>query len=161
VNDDRFPEHLAIEKRFPGAVFDWHAQHGDRTLIVDGARLFDIARLLKEELGYNFLVDLTAADYLPRKPRFEVVYHFMNLATKARLRIKVPSDDQHPEVPSLTPLWPIANWLEREAWDLLGVRFTGHPDLKRILLYEEFEGHPLRKDYPKTGRQPLIGPKNQ
>ncbi|HEY3294636.1 MAG TPA: NADH-quinone oxidoreductase subunit C [bacterium] len=160
MSDERFPEHLAIDKRFPGSVLDWHAQHGDRTLIVDGERILDIARLLKTELGYHFLVDLAAVDYLPRKPRFEVVYQFMNLDTKARLRVKVQSDELHPEVPSLTPLWPIANWLEREVWDLMGVTFRDHPNLKRILLYEEFEGHPLRKDYPRTGRQPLIGPKD-
>ncbi len=160
MNEERFPEHLAIEKRFPSSVLDWHAQHGDRTLIVKGERILDIARLLKEELGYHFLVDLTAVDYLPRKPRFEIVYQFMNHETKARLRVKVQSDELHPEVPSLTPLWPIANWLEREAWDLMGIKFREHPNLKRLLLYEEFEGHPLRKDYPKTKRQPLIGPKD-
>jgi len=159
MSDERFFEHQAIDKQYPGAVHDWHAQHGDRTLIVDGERIQDIARLLKTELGYNFLVDLTAVDYLPRKPRFEIVYQFMNLETKSRLRVKVQSDELHPEVPSLTPLWPIANWLEREVWDLMGITFRDHPNLKRLLLYEEFKGHPLRKDYPRTGRQPLIGPK--
>ncbi len=130
MSDERFPEHVAIDKRFPGAVFDWHAQHGDKTLIVDGARIFDIAQLLRDDLGYNFLVDLSAVDYQPRKPRFEIVYQFMNLTTHTRLRVKVPFDELHPEVPSLTPLWPIANWLEREAWDMMGIRFTGHPDLR-------------------------------
>ncbi|MBI5059538.1 NADH-quinone oxidoreductase subunit C [candidate division KSB1 bacterium] len=157
---DKFPEQIAIEKKLPHAVYDWHAQHGDRTLIIDGTHLLSIATLLKEQLGYNFLVDLTAVDYLPRKPRFEVVYHFMNLETKARLRLKIQSDEQVPTVPSLTSLWPIANWYERECWDLFGVKFEGHPNLKRIMLYEEFKGHPLRKDYPKTKRQPLIGPEN-
>jgi NADH-quinone oxidoreductase subunit C len=160
MNDDKFPEHLTIEKRFPNSVLDWHAQHGDRTLLVEHEHLLDIAGLLKEQFGYNVLVDLTCVDYLPRKPRFEVVYHFMNLETKARLRLKVQPDETHPVVPSLTSLWPIANWYEREVWDLFGIKFHSHPDLKRILLYEEFEGHPLRKDYPKTLRQPLIGPKN-
>ncbi|MDD5088660.1 MAG: NADH-quinone oxidoreductase subunit C, partial [bacterium] len=136
---DKFPEHLAIEKRYPEAICDWHAEHGDRTLVIAGDRLLDIARLLKEELGFNFLVDLTAVDYLPRKPRFEVVYHLMNFETKARIRLRIQSDDEHPTVPSLTPLWPIANWYEREVWDLFGVKFDGHPNLKRILLYEEFK----------------------
>ena len=106
-------------------------------------------------------MDLTGVDYQPRKPRFEIVYHFMNLSTKARLRIKVQSDELHPELQSLTSLWPIANWLEREVWDMMGVKFTGHPNLTRILLYEGFEGHPLRKDYPLRHRQPRIGPKVQ
>ncbi|RPH92949.1 NADH-quinone oxidoreductase subunit C, partial [candidate division KSB1 bacterium] len=146
--------------RLPAAVHDWHAQHGDRTLIVDGAHIVEIARLLRDEQGYNILLDLTAVDYLPRKPRFEVVYHFMNMETKARLRVKVQLAEERAEVASLTPLWPIANWYEREVWDLFGIKFHGHPNLKRIMLYEEFKGHPLRKDYPKTKRQPLIGPKN-
>jgi NADH-quinone oxidoreductase subunit C len=160
MTETKFPEHLAIEKRFPAAVLDWHAQRGDRTLLVEHEHLLDIAQLLKEQFGYNVLVDLTCVDYLPRKPRFEVVYHLMNLETKTRLRVKVQPDEIHPVVPSLTAVWPIANWYEREVWDLFGIKFHGHPDLKRILLYEEFEGHPLRKDYPKTLRQPLIGPKN-
>jgi NADH-quinone oxidoreductase subunit C len=157
---DKFPEHIVIEKKLPKAVYDWHAQHQDRTMIVDGNQILEISRILKEELGYNFLVDITCVDYLPRKPRFEIVYHYMNMETKARLRVKIQSDDQKPEVASLTSLWLTANWLEREVWDMYGVRFEGHPDLKRILLYEGFEGHPLRKDYPKQKRQPLIGPKN-
>ena len=161
MSAQKFPEHLAIEKRFPGAVFDWHAQHGDRTLIIDGSRSFEILTFLKAGQGYNVLVDLTGVDYLPRKPRFEIVYHLMNLETKARLRLKIQSDELQPHVTSVTPLWPIANWLEREVWDMMGVKFVNHPDLKRILLYEGFEGHPLRKDYPLHHRQPRIGPKDQ
>lgn len=160
MSAEKFPEHVQIEKRFPAAVYDWHAERGDRTLIVAGEHIAGIAGLLRDDLGYNVLVDLTAVDYQPRKPRFEIVYHFMKLETKARLRVKVQSDDVHPEVPTLTELWPIANWYEREVWDLFGIKFHGHPNLKRIMLYEEFKGHPLRKDYPKTKRQPLIGPQN-
>jgi NADH-quinone oxidoreductase subunit C len=157
---DKFPEQIAIEKKLPKAIFDWHNQHGDRTLIVNGSHILEISRILKEDLGYDYLVDITCVDYLPRKPRFEIVYHYMNMATKAGLRVKIQSDELHPEVASLTPLWLTANWLERETYDLYGVRFTGHPNLKRILLYEGFEGYPLRKDYPKQKRQPLIGPNN-
>ncbi len=156
----KFPEQLLIEKKFPHAVFDWYEKLGMRTLIIEGDRVFDIVKLLKEDQGYDFLTDITAVDYHPRKPRYEIVYHLMNMETKARIRLKVQSDDKHPTVPSLTSLWPIADWLEREVWDMFGVKFAGHPNLKRLLLYEEFQGHPLRKDYPKTKRQPLIGPKN-
>jgi NADH-quinone oxidoreductase subunit C len=92
--------------------------------------------------------------------RFSVVYHFFSLAHRRRLRLVVPLDEARAEVDSLTPLWAGANWLEREAWDMFGIRFHGHPDLKRILMYEEFDGHPLRKDYPVNRRQPLIGPVN-
>ena len=96
----------------------------------------------------------------PGQSRFAVVYHFYSAARKHRLRLAVPVEENDAEVDSLTSLWPGANWLEREVWDMFGINFTGHPDLKRILMYQEFEGHPLRKDYPVKKRQPLIGPLN-
>jgi NADH-quinone oxidoreductase subunit C len=96
----------------------------------------------------------------PASARFVVVYHFFSLAHKHRLRVEVPVDEDDAEVDSLTSLWGGADWLEREVWDMFGIRFRGHPDLKRILMYDEFEGHPLRKDYPVKKRQPLIGPVN-
>ena len=96
----------------------------------------------------------------PGTERFVVVYHFFSLEHKHRLRLVVPLAEAEPEVDSLVSLWAGADWLEREVWDMYGIRFRGHPDLKRILMYEEFEGHPLRKDYPVDKRQPLIGPVN-
>jgi NADH-quinone oxidoreductase subunit C len=100
----------------------------------------------------------------PDQSRFAVVYHFYSMAHKHRLRLVVPLAEAEAEavaeVDSLTSLWPGANWLEREVWDMFGIGFRGHPDLKRILMYEGFEGHPLRKDYPVKKRQPLIGPVN-
>ena len=96
----------------------------------------------------------------PDQSRFTVVYHFFSTTHKHRLRLVVPADEAAAEVDSLTSLWPGANWLEREVWDMFGIKFRGHPDLKRILMYEGFEGHPLRKDYPVKKRQPLIGPLN-
>ncbi len=96
----------------------------------------------------------------PSSARFAVVYHFRSLALKHRLRLAVPVEEEDPEVDSLTSLWGAADWLEREVWDMFGIKFRGHPDLKRILMYEEFEGHALRKDYPVKKRQPLIGPVN-
>ncbi len=96
----------------------------------------------------------------PGEVRFVVVYHFYSLQHKHRLRLMVPVAEADAELDSLTSLWAGANWLEREVWDMFGIRFRGHPDLKRILMYEEFEGHPLRKDYPVNKRQPLIGPVN-
>ncbi len=96
----------------------------------------------------------------PAESRFAVVYHFYSTAQKHRLRLVIPVEEADAEVDSLTPLWPGADWLEREAWDMFGINFRGHPNLKRILLYEGFEGHPLRKDYPVKKRQPLIGPLN-
>ena len=96
----------------------------------------------------------------PGPERYTVVYHFYSLAHKHRVRLVVPLPDDDPEVDSLSELWPAADWLEREVWDMFGIRFRGHPDLRRILMYPEFEGHPLRKDYPVNLRQPLIGPQN-
>lgn len=90
--------------------------------------------------------------------RFEVVYHFYSTRYNRRIRVKVPLTAADPVVDSLTPLWEGANWFEREVWDMFGIRFTGHPDLRRLLMYGEFEGHPLRKNYPFNKRQPLIGP---
>jgi len=116
-------------------------------------------------LGFAMLTDLTAVDYLKYPghadgPRFEVVYHLYSLAHNHRLRLKVKVDEDDPVVPTAVDLWPIANWLEREVWDMFGVRFADHPDLRRLLMYEEFVGHPLRKEYPIDRRQPLIGPPN-
>ena len=96
----------------------------------------------------------------PDQSRFTVVYHFYSMAHKHRLRLMVPVEEADAEVDSLTALWPGANWLEREVWDMFGIGFRGHPDMRRILMYEGFEGHPLRKDYPVKKRQPLIGPIN-
>ncbi|MEE3326767.1 MAG: NADH-quinone oxidoreductase subunit C [Myxococcota bacterium] len=96
----------------------------------------------------------------PDDARFAVLYHFYSTTHKHRLRLVVPVEEATPEVDSLTSLWAGADWLEREVWDMFGVVFLGHPGLKRILMYPEFDGHPLRKDYPVNKRQPLIGPKN-
>ena len=96
----------------------------------------------------------------PAEARFAVVYHFYSMTHKHRLRLVVPVEESSAKVDSLTPLWSGADWLEREVWDMYGIRFSGHPNLKRILMYEEFEGYPLRKDYPVNKRQPLIGPVN-
>ena len=145
---------------FADGVLKTHEFRGDATAIVDRGVLLDVCRLLRDdpELSFDFLMDLTAVDYLGRKPRFEVVYHFYSLARNHRVRIKVPLEEGDPKLPSVVALWSGANWLEREAWDMYGVVFTNHPDLRRILLYPEFVGHPLRKDYPIDKRQPLIGP---
>jgi len=156
--------HKKIQEKFPDAVEEVHAQHGDETVVVKREFLLDITAFLKEDPGFrmNVLMDLTAVDGLDMKwkPRFEVVYHFYSILNNHRLRLKVRVDEKDAVVPSLTALWPAADWFEREVWDMFGIRFQNHPNLKRILMYEAFEGHPLRKDYPYSKRQPLIGPKN-
>jgi len=154
-----------LRERFGAAIVESHDQHGDETIVVRRESLVEILRRCREApaLAFDMLTDLTAVDYLtfPGRedgPRFEVVYHLYSLGLNHRLRVKVRVEEDDALVPTAVPLWPIANWLEREVWDMFGIRFEGHPDLKRLLLYEEFVGHPLRKDYPINRRQPLIGP---
>ena len=151
-----------LRERFAAVVIDSHANCGDDTLVVGADGLREVATFLHDdpEVGFEILMDVTAVDYYRRKPRFEVVYHFLSHRRNQRLRVKVPLDGKDPHVPSLQDLWISANWLEREVWDMFGVRFDGHPDLRRILMYEEFEGHALRKDYRVDKRQPLVGPVN-
>jgi NADH-quinone oxidoreductase subunit C len=144
------------------AVVGSHAYRGDETIEIEGSKVLESLRTLRDDaqLQMNFLVDLTAVDYLGREPRFEVVYHLRSMATGERLRVKAklaePEDGTNPAIDSVVTLWKVANWMEREVWDLYGIKFRGHPDLRRILMYEEFVGHPLRKDYPKERRQPLV-----
>ena len=139
-----------------------HANFGDATALVDAARLVDVMRFLRDdaECQFEMLTDVTAVDYLGEEPRFEMVYHLYSVAKNKRLRVKARVGEKSAEIATLCELWASANWMEREVWDLYGIRFAGHPDLRRILLYEEFQGHPLRKDYPKERRQPLVGPRN-
>jgi NADH-quinone oxidoreductase subunit C len=148
--------------KLPEAVLETHARLGDATAVVKRETLLQVIALLRDEPGLDFdmLTDVCAVDYLPRQPRFEVVYHFYSTQRNHRLRVKVLVEEGDPQVDSAVPLYASANWMEREVWDLYGIRFRGHPDPRRILLYEEFEGHPLRKDYPKERRQPLVGPRN-
>jgi len=156
--------HEKLKERFPEAVAEIHAHRGDETAVIRHEHLLHVAAFIRDNPDYkmNVLIDLTAVDGLAMqwKPRFEVVYHFYSLEKNHRLRLKVRVDENDALVPSLVKLWPAANWFEREVWDMFGIRFSEHPNLKRILMYEEFSGHPLRKDYPYNKRQPLIGPKN-
>ncbi len=157
-------EHL--RGRFGPAIVETHAFRGDHTAVVARAAIAAILRDCRDAaaLGFDVLMDLSAVDYsiYPGRedgPRFEVVYHLYSMPHnhRVRLKVRVPEDDA--VVPTASTMWPIANWLEREVWDMFGIRFAGHPDPRRLLLYEEFVGHPLRKDYPINRRQPLIGPR--
>lgn len=150
-----------VKKHFPEAVLETHAQHGDETLVIEAAAWKPVHRFLFEspEARMSMLMDLTAVDYPDRDPRFEVVSHLMSLEKGHRLRLKTrvgDPDGDDADVESLTDIWASANWMERECWDMMGVTFRGHPDLRRILLYPEFVGHPLRKDYPADKIQPLV-----
>ena len=159
-----------LQRAVPGATFEAGAATDMPTVLVPRDRLVESMTVLRDHpaLQFSLLADLSAADYLPRAPRFEVVYHLVCLGTpgfpssepsaprRLRVKVAVPNDDPH--VPTVTGVWPAAGWLEREVWDMFGVTFADRPDIKRILMYPEFAGHPLRKDYPIKKRQPLIGP---
>jgi len=155
-----------LVERFREAVLERHDFRGDHTAVTARGTILDALAFCRDDpaLAFDMLVDVTAVDclVLPGRedgPRFEIVYHLYSTEHNHRLRLKVRVEEEDARVPTATGLWPIANWLEREVWDMFGVRFEGHPDLRRLLLYEEFIGHPLRKDYPIERRQPLIGPK--
>lgn len=149
-----------LSARFGEAIVETGSYVGDEMAIVTRDALLEVLTFLRDDpdMAFAMLTDLTVVDYLGQTPRFEVVYQLYSLTQKHRVRIKVHVDEAPEQcwVPTATALWRAAGWAEREAWDLYGVRFEGHPDLRRILMYDEFVGHPLRKDYPQNARQPLL-----
>jgi len=146
-----------LERRFPGRVRDLPSPAGDEVLEIGRDDLPEIAAWLKDPpLDFAMLLDLTCVDFTPARPRFEMVYHLFSLSRPRRLRLKVRLEESDLRIGSLTPLWKNADWLEREVFDLFGVVFEGHPNLRRLFMYDGFEGHPLRKDYPLRRRQPLF-----
>jgi NADH-quinone oxidoreductase subunit C len=126
------------------------------TVYVSREDLPAVARELRDrpDLGFTFLAELTAVDFWPREPRFELVYLLVSIEHRLRLRVKVRLSGEDARVPTVSGLWPAANWLEREVWDLFGITFDGHPDPRRLLMPEDWEGYPLRKDYPVQIRMP-------
>jgi NADH-quinone oxidoreductase subunit C len=150
-----------LREHFPEDVLQVVEYRGEVTVVVPPTSVEAIARTLRDDpaLRYDFLADVTAVDWPERDPRYEVVYHLLSLPTRAVLRLKVlvpelegeGEDPSSPEVPSVTGVWPAANFYEREIFDLFGIRFSGHPNLTRILMPSDWIGHPLRKDYPLTG----------
>jgi NADH-quinone oxidoreductase subunit C len=152
-----------LKARFGDAILETHSQFGDDTAVVDPARWREIALFLRDDprLTMTLFVDLCGVDYLPmgQEPRFEVVLHLRSIQHAHRIRLKArvgDADGENAEIDSVVPVWKGADWLERETFDLMGIVFKGHPDLRRILLYPEFVGHPLRKDYPADKAQPLV-----
>lgn len=152
-----------VTKKFKKQLLDSSDRLGDAAVVVGPDALIDLLTFLRDEpkLDFSMLSDLTAVDYLHREPRYEVVYNLYSLAHKHRFRVRCVVEEGAEELPTATALWKSANWAEREVWDMYGIRFTDHPDLRRILLYEEFEGHPLRKDYPIQKSQPRMDLRRQ
>lgn len=147
-----------LKERFAEHIEDSHSFRGDDTVVLKREGLKDVCKFLKDDPAqkYDLLMDLTCVDFPEREKRLEVVYHLYSIPHKKRIRLKVLVSEGSPTVETVSDLWMVADWLEREAWDMFGVEFKGHPDLRRILLYEEFEGHPLRKDYHPLKEQPRV-----
>ena len=143
-------EHLA------GVAQEAAEAHGVLALLVDPAHLLEAVRALKDQLGFDMFLDVTAVDWPEREPRFDVVWHFYSTRHFVRVRVKTRVPLADPTVDTLVPLYGSARYMERECHEMYGIRFRGNDDLRPILLYEGFEGHPLRKDYPKQKEQPLV-----
>lgn len=143
-----------VQGRFPQAVLETAEFRGEQTLVLQPDSLVEVSTYLHKHLHYTLLETITAIDWPERVPRFDVVYQLLSIPNQCFVRLKIRVGERreaHPAVPTVTEVWPGANWYEREIYDLFGVTFTGHPDLRRILMPSDWTTHPLRKDYPLTG----------
>ncbi|MCA9783563.1 MAG: NADH-quinone oxidoreductase subunit C [Calditrichaeota bacterium] len=155
------PVIASLQQAFAKDLVEWRQAKDMLEIQVRTSALDAVARHLRDTPGldFNFLIDQTAVDWLgQREVRFELVYHFWSLAHHRYLRLLAPVAEERCEAPSLYGLWKAADWYEREIHEMYGIRFSGHPDMRKLLMYPEFKGWPLRKDYSMKGRQPLIGP---
>jgi NADH-quinone oxidoreductase subunit C len=147
------PEHPAVKAILawnPQALADAKFDRGELTLTITPEQIRAAAAAM-QAAGYNFFEDMTAVDWFPSSPRFQLSYHLLSHTYKEYIRLRVLVGEADPSVESITPVWPAANFYEREVFDLFGIRFEGHPNLRRILMPDDWEGHPLRKDYPVEG----------
>jgi len=153
---EQLKKHPAVARLLgwnPAAIEAVKFDRDEMTINLDRSALREACALLREDAAcpFNFLSDVTCVDWYPAEPRFEVVYHLLSIPEKERVRLKVRLNSSSPNIDSLCSIWPGANYFEREVFDLFGVRFAGHPYLRRIMMPEDWEGHPLRKDYPVEG----------
>ena len=146
-----FPDVQALESHLPGAIEDGKFDRGELTLDIAAAKIIPVCECLRSHCGFDMLSDLTCFDQYPVEPRFQIVYHLFSVREHRYLRLKAHLSNADPRVETVSSVWPTAGWFEREVFDLFGVFFTGHTDLRRILMPDTFEGHPLRKDYPVEG----------
>jgi NADH-quinone oxidoreductase subunit C len=146
-----------LKDRVGDAIIATETRCGDDIAHVRRERNLEVLRFLRDDpdCAFNMCSTVTAVDYYGREPRFEVVYQLYSTSKKHRVRVRCPVPDEDPSIDSSVGLWSGNNWFEREVFDLMGIKFKGHPDLRRLFLWKSFEGHPLRKDYPKDKRQPL------
>ncbi|HEY5752977.1 MAG TPA: NADH-quinone oxidoreductase subunit C [Chthoniobacterales bacterium] len=143
---------MALETEFGAAILKKTEFRGEVTLVLEGKFLKPALKLAKEKLGFNFLLDISSVDNFGDEPRFEVVYELYSLANGTHLRLKRTVSEDHLEVPTVSDLWPTADWHEREIFDMMGIGFSEHPDLRRILMWDGYPYYPLRKDFPLAGR---------
>jgi NADH-quinone oxidoreductase subunit C len=125
---------------------------GETTVYIDRSDIHDICKLAKTELGFDYLIDITSIDNFGVEPRYDIVYELYSMAAGQHLRLKLSVSEDELEVPTVVPVWATANWHEREIYDMMGIKFTGHPDLRRIIMWEGYPFHPLRKDFPLAGK---------
>lgn len=142
---------LSLREQLADQAIEARLHAGELTFIVESTELKGFLRLLKEKYGFDYLTDIGATDFFEEGLRFEVVYNLVNLSERLRVRVKARLPEKDPTVETVTDLWPAANWHEREAYDMMGIRFEGHPDLRRMYLPEDFGFHPLRKEFPLLG----------
>ncbi len=148
-----------ISENFGDAIVESGSFRGDDTIVIKLEKFRELCRFIKfnADLNFDYLLDVCGVDYIDRKPRFDVVYHLSSIAKKHRLRVKVRVDEGI-KVPSVTSFWKTADWTERETYDMFGIEFDGHPDLKRIYMDDNWKGFPLRKDYPEKGYKDDLNP---
>jgi NADH-quinone oxidoreductase subunit C len=142
----------ALTSRFGPAVTAQSEFRGELTLTLTPESLHQVCEFCRDELAFDFLLDLSSVDHFEHEPRYELVYELYSLANGLHLRLKTTAAEDEPEVRSVCDLWPTANWHEREVWDMMGLRFAHHPDLRRIIMWEGYPYHPLRKDFPLEGK---------
>lgn len=140
-----------LKARFPDGVGETTLYAGETTVYVTREALVDVCRYLRDEVGFTYMADMATIDRFTEDDRFEVIYNLVAIEARRRLRLKVRVDEDDAVVPTVVPLWPGAGWHEREAWDMMGIRFDGNPDHRRIYMPEDFEYHPLRKEFPTLG----------
>jgi len=147
------PELLGSLGKVLGAkIRDRSEFRGETTFVVDARDFREVAQLCRDELSFDYLLDISSVDHFGNEPRFEVVYELYSMTLSVHLRLKVKVSEDNPAVDTVSDIWPTANWHEREVWDMMGLRFNGHPDLRRILMWEGYPYFPLRKEFPLEGK---------
>jgi NADH-quinone oxidoreductase subunit C len=145
------PAANTLDEKFPGAVLEKKEFRGETSVSVRLDAVRDVARFCRDTLGFDYLLDLTSIDHFGSEPRWEVACELYSMSEGRHLRLKYSMNENEPEAPTLTDIWPAADWHEREAYDMMGIRFKGHPDLRRILMWDGYPHYPLRKDFPLEG----------